>query len=389
MYKHLCVIAFAMIALLSCGQKKDTTMGDKKVENRSVADESSIYLLVGTYTTGESKGIYVYQFDTISGNSKYLSMVKVDNPSYLTITKDERFVYSVTENEDQISAANSFSFDKKKGELKLINTQPTQGGAPCFISVDNEGKHIITANYLGGSVSVFPINSNGSLSEVSQVISFTGKGIDAERQNQPHLHCVKFSPDEKYLFAEDLGTDKIFKFNVNKDNEGDFLIAGEPESFKVADGVGPRHLVFHPNQKYAYLITEMGGTVIGFNYENGNLKEFQTIEADTLHAKGSGDIRITPDGKFLYASNRLKSDGIAIFSINASNGRLSKVGYQETGVHPRNIMVTPNGKFLLVACRDNDIIQIYEIDKATGMLTNTYKDIQLDMPVCLVFASFK
>lgn len=397
MRKYILFSAFAVLSLISCKQKtnvdnsnidpSDTT----NMSAETISDETSLYLLVGTYTTGESEGIYVYQFDTVSGFSKYKSVVKVTNPSYLTINKEGTHVYSVSETGDEKAAANAFVFDKKDGTLKLLNSQLTGGADPCYIELDKTGKHVVTANYSGGSITAFDINGDGTLTTASQLIRFTGKGTDAERQKAPHLHCVRYSPDGKYLFADDLGTDKIHKFGINESNEGNYLKVGTPAAFDVAPGSGPRHLDFHPNGKYAYLINELSGAVIAFNYDAnaGNLTQIQTIQADTLGAKGSADIHVSPDGKFLYASNRLKGDGIAIFSINQSDGKLTKVGYQETGVHPRNFVITPNGKFLLVASRDNDVIQIFLIDRVTGLLENTYKDIELDMPVCLKFTSFK
>lgn len=397
MRKYILFSAFAVLSLISCKQKtnvdnsnidpSDTT----NMSAETISDETSLYLLVGTYTTGESEGIYVYQFDTVSGFSKYKSVVKVTNPSYLTINKEGTHVYSVSETGDAKAAANAFVFDKKDGTLKLLNSQLTGGADPCYIELDKTGKHVVTANYSGGSITAFNINGDGTLTTAAQLIRFTGKGADAERQKAPHLHCVRYSPDGKYLFADDLGTDKIHKFGINESNEGNYLKVGTPAAFDVVPGSGPRHLDFHPNGKYAYLINELSGAVIAFNYDAnaGNLTQIQTIQADTLGAKGSADIHVSPDGKFLYASNRLKGDGIAIFSINQADGKLTKVGYQETGVHPRNFVITPNGKFLLVASRDNDVIQIFLIDRVTGLLENTYKDIELDMPVCLKFTSFK
>lgn len=397
MRKYILFSAFAVLSLISCKQKtnvdnsnidpSDTT----NMSAETISDETSLYLLVGTYTTGESEGIYVYQFDTVSGFSKYKSVVKVTNPSYLTINKEGTHVYSVSETGDAKAATNAFVFDKKDGTLKLLNSQLTGGADPCYIELDKTGKHVVTANYSGGSITAFNINGDGTLTTAAQLIRFTGKGADAERQKAPHLHCVRYSPDGKFLFADDLGTDKIHKFTINEGDEGNYLKVGTPAAFDVAPGSGPRHLDFHPNGKYAYLISELSGAVIAFNYDAnaGNLTQIQTIQADTLGAKGSADIHVSPDGKFLYASNRLKGDGIAIFSINQADGKLTKVGYQETGVHPRNFVITPNGKFLLVASRDNDVIQIFLIDRVTGLLENTYKDIELDMPVCLKFTSFK
>lgn len=205
----------------------------------------------------------------------------------------------------------------------------------------------------------------------------------------PHLHCVRITPDGKYLLADDLGTDQIHKFNINPNANGDnkekFLTKGTPEAFKVAPGSGPRHLIFNSDGKFAYLINEIGGTVIAFRYADGMLDEIQTVAADTVNAQGSGDIHLSPDGKYLYASNRLKADGVAIFKVDETNGTLTKVGYQLTGIHPRNFIITPNGKYLLVACRDTNVIQIFERDQATGLLTDIKKDIKVDKPVCLKF----
>jgi 6-phosphogluconolactonase (cycloisomerase 2 family) len=249
------------------------------------------------------------------------------------------------------------------------------------------GGNVITANYSGGSISVFPLQEDGSLLPVS-LIPFTGSGLDKNRQASPHLHCVHLTPDGKYLFAADLGTDKIYKFVINSQADAGtpFLTAGEPEAFPLPAGAGPRHITFAPNGKYAYLINELSGQVIAFTYAEGILNEIQSIAADTVNARGSADIHISGDGKFLYASNRLKADGIAIFQIDQTTGTLAKAGYQLTGIHPRNFIITPNDKFLLVACKDSNVIQIYERNKETGLLTDIKKDIVLDAPVCIKFA---
>lgn len=394
MIKKLFVLSIILFAITSCtnkgANKSNTTDNeDLTVEEEILSNEASIYMLVGTYTTGYSDGIYLFQFDTISGYSKFISSVKVDNPSYLAISPDQKYVYAISEKDDKAAAVNSFSFDKKKGALSFLNKQLTGGGAPCYVTIDKEAKHVITANYLGGNISIFDVEQNGMLAPASQVINFAGKGINPTRQEKPHLHYVNFSPDGKYLFANDLGTDKIYKFDVNEKDTGNFLTIGTPPSFKVKDGSGPRHIDFHPNGKYIYLITELSGDIVAFDYNNGNLTEIQSIKCDSLGAAGSADIHVSPDGKFLYASNRLKGDGIAIFSINQADGLLTQVGYQATGIHPRNFAITPNGKFMLVASRDGGIIQIFSIDKSTGLLENVNKDIEIDMPVCIKFASFK
>lgn len=350
-------------------------------------ENNELTMLVGTYTTGKSKGIYLYRFNEETGDSKALSFAEAANPSFLSVSMDGKYVYAVEEgNED--SAVNCFSFNKEKGTLAFINRQLTNGESPCHINTD--GKNIITANYGGGSLSVLPINNDGSLQAVSSLIKFEGKGLHRKRQLSPHPHYSIFTPDGKYLLLTDLGTDKIYKFNINDDTNitgsERMLTAGTPESFHVAVESGPRHIIFSQNGNYAYLINEISGKVTVFEYKEGMLKEVQSITSDTVSAQGSADIHISPDGKFLYSSNRLKNDGIAIFRINAADGTLERTGYQRTGIHPRNFIITPNGKFLLVACRDIDSIQVYERDIDTGLLTNIDKDIMVYSPVCIKFA---
>ncbi|MDE5491144.1 lactonase family protein [Elizabethkingia meningoseptica] len=371
--KSFLVLTFSALLWSNCSAQK-------------VNNKNEMYMLAGTYTAKGSKGIYVYKVNTETGKSRYVSEIAVEDPSYLVFSKNGKYVYTVTEKEDQKnSKVNAFSFDKKTGKLSFINSKPAGGGAPCHINVSPDGKRIITANYMGGSITEYAVNNDGSLGDTTQNIEFSGNGADKERQTQPHLHFVTFTPDAKYLFADDLGTDKIYKYRL--DTKGNRLLSeGTPSAVKVKEGSGPRHLTFHPNGKYAYLITEISGDVIAFNYKDGNLSEFQTVKADTLNARGSADIHISPNGRFLYASNRLKGDGIAIFSINPQNGSLTKAGYQPTGIHPRNFVITPNGKLLLVANRDSDQIQVFKIDSKTGLLKNTNQDIKLSMPVCLKFA---
>lgn len=383
MLKTLATICITGMATISCTPQRTPRQENPEEQNHELT------MVAGTYTTGgsESKGIYSFRFNEDDGTTTPLSEVAIGNPSYLTPSPDGKFIYAVSEFNDERAAVNALAFDKEKGTFRLLNTQKARGEDPCHLITD--GKNVITANYSGGSVSVFPVSKDGSLLPASDVIQFQGSGIDKERQEKPHLHCVRITPDGKYLFANDLGTDRIYKFiiypNDGSENEAPFLKEGEPVSFQVSGGSGPRHLTFSPNGKHAYLINELSGTVVTFQYTDGMLKETQVTAADTVGAKGSADIHISPDGKFLYASNRLKADGIAIFSIHPNDGRLTKVGYQLTGIHPRNFIITPNGKFLLVACRDSNAIQVYERNPETGLIKNIYKDIKIDRPVCLKF----
>lgn len=337
-------------------------------------------MLVGTYTDGESKGIYTFRFNQSTGNATVLSSIEVPNPSYLVPSEDGRFVYAVSEMNNRTAALNAFSFDKATGQLRLLNRQLTMGADPCYVSTN--GKEVLTANYSGGSMSVFPLKKDGSLEPADSLFEGSTGGPDANRQATPHVHCAVFSPDGNYIFATDFSADRILRFVMHPKS---LIPHPSAEAIEVEPDFGPRHLTFSPNGKYAYLIGELSGNIVAFSYLEGKLEKIQTISADTLRARGSADIHLSPDGKYLYASNRLKNDGIAIFEVNPETGMLAKVAYQPTGVHPRNFAITPNGKFLLVACRDSRMIQVFQRDPVTGLLHDTHQDITVDKPVCIQF----
>jgi len=342
-----------------------------------------MYLMVGSYATPEEEGIKVYAWDGEKGEAAYVSGLKgISNPSYQVVSADGERVYSVGEDDGLTSTAHALSFDKSQGRLALMNTQLTQGGAPCYINLSLNENFVITANYMGGSISVLSLETSGRLGENVSTFAFKGEGVLKERQSQPHLHCVEFTPEGKFLLANDLGTDKIHVFPLAADGKLD-----EKATFDVAleAGSGPRHLCFSKDGRFAYLINELSGKVTALSYNGGTLTPIQYIEADTVNAQGSADIHLSPDGKFLYASNRLKADGIAIFSVNQETGMLAKAGYQLTGIHPRNFIITPDGRFLLVACRDSNVIQIFSRDEKTGLLVDTGKTIETSKPVCLKF----
>lgn len=373
-----------------CAGNTNKTGKAQGVASLVKSEAGDFFLLVGTYTSEQgSKGIYLYRFNALTGKSDSVSMVEVVNPSYLTLSPDEKFVYSVGENDDKKGAAHSFLFDKQRGTLTPINSSPTLGGSPCYITTDHNGRNVYTANYSGGSISSFRADEEGHLSPVILLMQFKGNGPDSKRQASPHLHSVMHSPDGQFLFASDLGTDKLYRFSVN-----DASVEGQPslernslKEFIMPPVTGPRHFDFHPDGgRYLYVLGELSGEVIVFDYDQGLLTQKQIIAADTVGARGSADIHLSPDGRFLYASNRLQADGIAIFSIDPGKGTLTKVGYQLTVKHPRNFVITPNGKFLLVAGRDDNRIQVFSVDTETGMLTDTNQSINLSKPVCLKFA---
>jgi 6-phosphogluconolactonase len=349
----------------------------------------NFYLLVGTYTTGKSDGIYVYDFDSRTGDATQVNHVKTSNPSYLAISPNEKFVYAVNENAP--GAITAFSFDKKDGSLSLLDSQSSQGNNPCYVAVDKNGKFVAVGNYSSGTLSIFPVEKNGSLGPSLQTIEHAGYSVNSERQEGPHVHATVFSPDNHFLFVPDLGIDKLMIYNFDE-KSGKLSTAEDP--FEMTEpGAGPRHVVFHPNQHYAYLIQELTGNISAYKYSKGQIELIQDMSAlppQYLGSIGSADIHVSPDGNFLYASNRGESNTIGIYEINKKNGMLQYVGHQSTlGKTPRNFNFDPSGNFLLVANQNSDEVVIFKIDKKTGLLTDTGKRIAVGNPVCIKWIPVK
>ena len=348
-------------------------------------------LIIGTYTQpGKSEGIYVYDFNDATGELKYKSVAKgVENPSFLAISKDRKFVYAVNElGGEKKGGVSAFTFNAPTGELTLINTQNSEGDHPCYISVDKKSKNVIVGNYTGGNLSVLNILPNGGLSAAVQTIQHTGSSVNKERQEKAHMHCTALSPNEKYLFTADLGTDKVTTYNYNPANAKTPLTFASTASVKP--GSGPRHITFHPNGKYVYVVQELNASVNVYDCKKGKITSKQTISmvpADYKGVVGAADIHVSPDGKFLYASNRGDVNNLAIFSI-AKDGKLTWVGSQSTlGKTPRNFAIDPSGKFLLVANQGTDDIYVFKRDLKTGLLTQTENKINVGAPVFLKLVS--
>jgi 6-phosphogluconolactonase len=368
-----------IVLLLTSGsifaQKKDMT-------------PKTLDLIVGAYTSGNSKGIAVYRFYTESGRLAYLSQIdNVSNPSYLTVSNNNKFVYAVNENDQgEVSA---FNFEAKTGKLNFINKVSTLGGAPCYVSVDKNQKNLFIANYSGGNIAVVPINADGSLAPAIETLKDDGHGPNKDRQEKAHVHTAVLSPDEKYVLYTDLGTDKIniTKYKGGKDSP---IVPAKPAYVSVTPGYGPRHLAFSNDKKHLYLITEMGSSVIMFDYNNGKLQQKQDITLLPEGYKGetgAADIHISPNGLFLYATNRGDANDISVFSINQENGELTFIERKPTGGKgPRNFVIDPTGKFLIVAHQNSDSIIVYRIDENTGKLSNAVFRLEVGNPVCLKFA---
>jgi len=357
----------------------------------TIAQEKENYLLVGTYTGSKSEGIYVYRFNSTSGNFDSVSMIKTSNPSYLAVSPDQKFVYAVHENANNGKGGEvaAFTFNKEQGKLSFLNQQLSGGDHPCYVSIDKTGKWIAAANYTSGSLSILPVKKNGELDSATMVIQHSGYSVNSERQQGPHVHCTIFSKDNKYLFATDLGLDKLMVYSF--DDKTGKLSETEPGFAMTEPGAGPRHFTFHPGNKFAYLVEELTGTISVYHYSNGELELLQNISAlppDYMGPIGSADIHTSPDGKFLYASNRGESNTIAIFKINQKTGWITLVGHQSTlGKTPRNFNFDPSGNFLLVANQNSDEIVIFKKDKKTGLLNDTGERIKVGSPVCIKWIS--
>ncbi|MET0637629.1 MAG: lactonase family protein [Chitinophagaceae bacterium] len=357
----------------------------------NAASAQSQYLLTGTYTGGKSKGIYVYSFDNNTGRADSISMIEASNPSFIAVSPDGKYVFAVHENgkDGKGGTISSYSFNKNLGQLRLINTQSTEGDYPCYVEVDKSGKWVFAANYGTGNFTIFPVSDSGSLGEASVKISHQGSGTVKDRQEGPHVHSTNISPDNKILFVADLGIDKVMIYSFNAQT-GE-LIPAASVAAESRDGSGPRHMAFHPTHNWVYLMEEISGTVVAYEQNADKLKEIQrisSIPADKKGDAGSADIHVSPDGKFLYASNRGDFNDLVIYQIDPKKGTLKTVGFQSTlGKGPRNFSIDPSGKFLLVANQNSDEVVIFNRDAKTGKLVPTSEKIIVGNPVCLKWIS--
>jgi 6-phosphogluconolactonase len=355
------------------------------------------YLLIGTYTSGKSEGIYVYKFNSQTGESKFVSSAKASNPSFLAVSPNQKFVYAVHENADSTrftvtGHVAAYAFDKIAGKLSFINKQESGGKHPCYVAADKTGKWVFAGNYSSGSLAVLPVKPNGSLDSAVQIVQHEGSSVVEGRQEEAHVHATVLSKDNKYLYVPDLGMDKLMIYERNT-KSGKLAEAKMPFA-TTEPGTGPRHFDIHPNGKYGYLLEELTGSVSAYEInKDGSLEQIQNISAlprDFDGAIGSADIHVSPDGKFLYASNRGESNSIGIFKIESSTGLLIWVDHQSTlGKTPRNFNLDPTGNFLLVANQNSDEIVVFKRDKATGLLTDTGTRINVPNPVCLKWISSK
>jgi 6-phosphogluconolactonase len=346
------------------------------------------YLFIGTYTEkGDSKGIYVYRFNTKTGDAEPVSTIMSENPSYLAIAPNGRYLYAANEGGGSTGGVSAFTFDKGTGQLQFLNKQQGGGSGPCYVSVDSRLKWLMLANYGGGSLSVLPLHEDGSIAPLAQFIQHAGQGGTAQKPEKPHVHSATFTPDERYLLVADLGLDKISLYNFNSSVAQPLSPAAPDSAIHLQPGNGPRHVTFHPTRPFVYVIEEKGGFVDAYRYKRSQFTPIQRINAhpsDYTGVVGSADIHITPNGKFLYASNRGDANNIVIYLVNEADGTLKLQGFQSTlGKIPRNFVIDPTGRFLLAANQNTNNVVIFKINQETGLLEPTGKQLDIPSPVCL------
>lgn len=352
------------------------------------AFSQNTYVFLGSYNRDKTaESIQVYQLDTIKGKlTKITSAKNVVNPSYLTLSPNGKYLYACTETKTpNAGSVSSFEFNPENKTLTFLNSQKSGGENPVYVAVHKSGKWLVNGNYTEGSVSVHPLLENGKIDSLAQNFQYMDGSTHKERQTRSHIHSTVFSPQNDYLFMPDLGADKIRCYQFDATQKQPLVETNHP-FLKTDLEAGPRHFTFHPNQKFGYCIEEMAGAISVYQYENGVLTKIQRTNTHPDKIKEgfeSSDIHISPDGKFLYATNRGKENNIAIFSIN-ENGLLKNIGYESTlGKHPRIFAIDESGKFLIATNVLTGNVVVFKRNSQTGLLKKTGKEVKMENVSCV------
>jgi 6-phosphogluconolactonase (cycloisomerase 2 family) len=354
-------------------------------------DSTRTYLFVGSYTSGEgSEGIYVYDFNSNTGQLKEIEREgNLVNPSFITLSPNGNFLYACTDTKlKEHGSISAFAIDSLTGKITFINKQTTGGQNPVHLVVDSTNNFVIVSNYSDSGIATFECNSNGSLNPYIRLIEFEGSSVIKGRQDHSHIHSCNFSTDNKYIFAPDLGTDQIHVLSFNSEY---LLTVIDSLTINVEKGSGPRHFTFHPNGTYAYCVNELNGSVSFYTQKDGMLSlinKYNSYEHKQLEY-ASSDIHISPDGKYLYVSNRQEEHSISIYKINQTNGKLSLITHHSTGgTIPRSFIIDPSGQFLIVANQTSNTIVVFNRNTENGLLTKTDEIINITSPSCLKMRSY-
>jgi 6-phosphogluconolactonase len=360
----------------------------------SQASASPVLVYIGTYTDdSSSQGIYALRFDPSNGTlSEPILAAEAKNPTFLALHPDKHHLYAGGELNPpaapKTGGVSAYAIEADTGKLLPLNQQPTGGGGTTHLVVDATGRMVIAANYYGGYVCALPVKDDGSLGERSAFFQLTGPlGPNKDRQDKSHAHSVTLSPDNRFVFACDLGLDRVFSYKLDPTHAA--LIPNDPPFTAAPAGAGPRHSKFSADARFFYVINEMGGSVSVFAYDaaHGALTLKQTIPTlppDFHELNTSAEIRIHPNGRFVYASNR-GHDSIAVFARDAQSGLLSLVEIVPCGgKHPRNYALSSDGNWLLCANRDTNNVVVFRVDPESGRLTLTKNSVTIGKPVCVL-----
>jgi len=354
----------------------------------ATAQPLTIYIGTNTPKTGPSKGIYRTALDPDTGQlAEPVLAAEAKNPSFLEVHPTGRFLYAVSES-SPAGSVSAYAIEAPSGNLRLLNQQSTGGAGPCHVNTDHAGNCVFVANYNSGSIAAFPIQPDGSLGERGAFIQHEGSSAHAKRQKDPHAHSVNPSPDDRFVFAADLGIDRIMIYRLDAARAA--LTPNDPPCATLKPGAGPRHLVFHPGGQFVYVLNEINNTITAFAYDaaSGALKEIQTVSSLPESFAGettAAEIRVHPNGKFLYASNR-GHDSVAVYGVDPASGALRLIEHETAGIKtPRNFNLDPSGRFCLVANQGADSVVVFRIAPETGALTPTEQRINIGKPVCIRF----
>lgn len=369
------------------------TVATAETGEKKGGKSENLFVYIGTYTGGKSRGIYLLTLDLSTGRLKNLGVVaELKNPSFLALHPSGNFLYAVSEVETtggkRTGGVRAYAIDRSTGRLKLLNGQISGGRGPCHLVVDHSGRAVLVANYSSGSVASIPLGEDGRLLKPASIIQHKGSSVNPRRQKGPHGHSINVDPGNHFAVAADLGLDQLLVYRF--DTRTGKLTPNQPPFARVAPGSGPRHFAFHPTGKFAYVINEMKSTVTAFRYDGqkGILTALQTLSTLPKNFRGNNstaEVQVHPSGRFLYGSNR-GHNSIAIFAIDQKTGRLTPRGHQPTGGKtPRNFGIDPTGRYLLAANQQSDNIVVFRIDRKTGQLKPTGQSLTIPNPVCVKF----
>ena len=388
----------AFLAAVSLGGALRAAENDAPAKGgANLIDETLVY--VGTYTGGQSKGIYLYQLKTedleVSQNVTLVPLglaAETPNPSFLEIDPQRRLLFAVGEMGQfegrPGGAVSAFSIDAATGTLTLLNQRPTMGTGPCHLTLDRERRHLLVANYGSGSVAVLPVGRDGRLGEASDFVQHAGTSVNPDRQEGPHAHCVTMDPANRFAFVCDLGLDKvmIYKFDAEQGK----LSPNEPAFVSLKPGAGPRHMAFRPDGRFAYVINELDSTVTAFSYapDTGALTEIATVSTLPPYFDGpntTAEIAVHPNGDYLYASNR-GHESVVLFEIDEDAGTLTYIEEQGTGGRkPRHFELDRGGEHLIIANQNTNTLLVCRIDGGNGRLKPSGVFVEAPTPVCVKF----